>query len=612
MLVTDGLANLVSSLGTDKDKARATQWFVNSRTPDQFEALFRASAFARKIVTIPTSDMIRRWRFWSTDDAAVTKIEAAEKRFRIRHVLSRAHMWGRLYGASAIIVGANQRLGSPDTPLDIGRMGAGDLSYLHVDIYPRLQISEYETDIESPLFGQPRIYLYNPVVRGGTQGQQVRIHASRVIPFAGMPLPAMSSINTLAWGDSVFTALEDTLNTAGTTTAIIATMLHEAKLDVIKTDLAGVGNDDGEARILRRFQLANVLKSTNNMLLLGKEEDFETKTLNFAGLPDIHVRMLQELSGAADIPATRLLGQAPAGLQATGESDLRNYYDSLSAKQEDELTEPVNRLDALLCANDGIVLPKGSHWSWHSLWQETETQKAENGLKRAQATKIYAESGLIPSAVMSKATVSQLVESGTYPALDSAMKEYEAERDELEAVAEGDDDEGKGGDTNVIPFRQAAQDAAPRSLYVSRKLLNAKDVLDWARSQGLKNLVAPAEMHATVAYSRAPVDWMAVAQAWNSDKVKVPAGGPRLVEPIGGKGAVALLFTSWDFSSRHREILEAGASWDHPDYTPHVTLTWDLGDADLSKVVPYNGPLTFGPEVFEEINESEQAGVAAE
>lgn len=607
MLVNDGLANLVSSLGTEKDKARATQWFVNNRTPEQFEALFRASAFARKIVTIPTSDMLRRWRFWSTDDAAVTKIEAAEKRFRIRHVLSRAHMWGRLYGASAIIVGANQRLGSPDTPLDIGRMGPGDLSYLHVDIYPRIQIAEYEADIESPLFGQPRIYLYNPVVRGGTQGQQVRIHASRVIPFAGMPLPAMASINTLAWGDSVFTALEDTLNTAGTTTAIIATMLHEAKLDVIKTDLAGVGTEDGEARIMRRFQLANILKSTNNMLLLGKEEDFETKTLNFAGLPDIHVRMLQELSGAADIPATRLLGQAPAGLQATGESDLRNYYDSLSAKQEDELTEPVNRLDALMCANDGIVLPKGSHWSWHSLWQETETQKAENGLKRAQATKIYAESGLIPSAVMSKATVSQLVESGTYPALDSAMKEYEADRGELENVSELPDDED--GDTNVIPFRQAARDAAPRSLYVSRKVTNAAEIMAWARGQGIPNLVAASDLHVTVMYSREPVDWFGVGTA--EERILVPRGGPRMVDRFDG-GAIVLCFSDWSLRWRHESLREAGASWDHEGYQPHVTVGRAEGDFDLSKVEPYQGKIVLGPEVFAEVDEDWQSGVAAE
>ena len=38
---------------------------------------------------------------------------------------------------------------------------------------------------------------------------------------------------------------------------------------------------------------------------------------------------LQVAAGAADIPVTRLLGQSPAGLSATGESDTRNYYDMI-------------------------------------------------------------------------------------------------------------------------------------------------------------------------------------------------------------------------------------------------------------------------------------------
>ena len=46
---------------------------------------------------------------------------------------------------------------------------------------------------------------------------------------------------------------------------------------------------------------------------------------------------LQVAAGAADIPVTRLLGQSPAGLSATGDSDTRNYYDMIAARQELDL-----------------------------------------------------------------------------------------------------------------------------------------------------------------------------------------------------------------------------------------------------------------------------------
>ena len=46
---------------------------------------------------------------------------------------------------------------------------------------------------------------------------------------------------------------------------------------------------------------------------------------------------------------------------------------------------------------------------------------------------------------------------------------------------------------------------------------------------------------------------------------------------------------------------EDGITWDHDDYTPHVTITYEAGAIDLEQVKPYVGELKFGPEIFEEI-----------
>ena len=61
--------------------------------------------------------------------------------------------------------------------------------------------------------------------------------------------------------------------------------------------------------------------------------------------------------------------------------------------------------------------------------------------------------------------------------------------------------------------KRAANDAAPRTLYVSRKLLNAKAVIAWAKSQGFETTLPAADMHVTIAFSQTPVDWMAVGEA---------------------------------------------------------------------------------------------------
>lgn len=120
----------------------------------------------------------------------------------------------------------------------------------------------------------------------------------------------------------------------------------------------------------------------------------------------------------------------------------------------------------------------------------------------------------------------------------------------------------------------------------------------------------------TLLYSRRPVDWMKMGESWNSDpkgNLTVPAGGPRLVEPLGDKGAIVLLFNSTELQWRHRNMIEAGASHDYDEYQPHVTITYQGKGVDLRAVEPYRGPLIFGPERFEEIRgEWNPALVAAE
>lgn len=76
--------------------------------------------------------------------------------------------------------------------------------------------------------------------------------------------------------------------------------------------------------------------------------------------------------------------------------------------------------------------------------------------------------------------------------------------------------------------------------------------------------------------------------------------GKRAVERFDG-GAVVLRLDSPELQRRWRELRDAGASWDYPDYRPHVTITYDGDGVDLDAVEPYAGPLIFGPEEFAEV-----------
>lgn len=135
----------------------------------------------------------------------------------------------------------------------------------------------------------------------------------------------------------------------------------------------------------------------------------------------------------------------------------------------------------------------------------------------------------------------------------------------------------------------------PQPLYVSRRLKNTRDLVRWAESQGV-TIDDPDKLHVTVVYSRQPVDWFAAGDAW-SGELRITPGGARAIERLGS--AVVLRFASSELQWRWQQWRDLGASWDFPDYKPHVTLTYD--DAlDLDLIEPYRGELVFGPEIFEE------------
>lgn len=164
------------------------------------------------------------------------------------------------------------------------------------------------------------------------------------------------------------------------------------------------------------------------------------------------------------------------------------------------------------------------------------------------------------------------------------------------------DDKKKPVTTSFAALTFAAPQPMP--LYVHRKLLNAGDLVAWAKKAGFKSIAAPEDMHVTVTYSRRPVQWFDMGGLFGpaTGELIVPPGGPRLVGQLGDEGAVVLHFAAGEIEWRHKEMVEAGASWDYPQFRPHVTFTYDGGDVDLAALEPYQGKLVFGPEIFERLD----------
>lgn len=420
MRFVDGLKNLVANLGTGRDKAAHTVYSLPNLTHAEAINAYRSAWLPRKIVDIPAKDALRNWRAWRAQADEISKIEAEEKRLGLQGKLLEAFVSARLFGGAAVYVSTGEE--DVSQPLRPERVGAGGIRSLTVLTSRVLTGGDIDTDPDSDGYGKPAYYTLSSA-RSGI----VRIHPSRLVVLRGAqrPDPELCGVND-GWGDSVLMAVMEEIKRADSTGANIASLIFEAKVDVIKIPnlMAQLTDSQYETDLLNRLRLAAMAKGINGALILDGDEQYESKGAQLAGLRDILFAFLQTVSGAADIPAVRLLGQTPGGLNASGDTDLRNYYDHIRAIQELELTPALAVLDECLIRSALGNRPPEAFYDWNSLWQSSAKERAEIGKLVADTIKTVAETSLIPDDVMSEVAANMLTEAGVAPGLESSMTEY--------------------------------------------------------------------------------------------------------------------------------------------------------------------------------------------
>jgi len=122
-------------------------------------------------------------------------------------------------------------------------------------------------------------------------------------------------------------------------------------------------------------------RSFMRMVMIGKDDEFERKPTPLSGMPDLLDRFMKRLAASFDMPVTVLFGESPAGLNATGASEIRNYYDRIKSRQKTDLLPQLRRLLRLLfIAKKGPTsgaVPKKWSIAFRSLWQPTDQETAD-------------------------------------------------------------------------------------------------------------------------------------------------------------------------------------------------------------------------------------------
>ena len=134
-------------------------------------------------------------------------------------------------------------------------------------------------------------------------------------------------------------------------------------------------------------------------------------------------------------------------------------------------------------------------------------------------------------------------------------------------------------------------------LWISRPLLNWRDVYRWGLEAGIRKMMPPEQLHLTLATVRTPVSWDGL-DLETMDLV-VPAGHKPV--QIFAWTIKALTFGHPAVTARHELLLGRFPDMDHPALRPHVSLY----KGGRMPSIGYEGALVFGPEraaVFDAAN----------
>ena len=373
-----------------------------------FTTLYYTAWEAKKIVDIPVNDAFRiKPNLVGVEESDKIALLNACDKLKVFDKFRRACIQERLLGGCAILLGVADEQDDPKNPIDLEKVDKDDLKFLNIVSLNSITKPEYDTDPFSPGYDKPKYYQINGI----------QTHVSRLIIFDGDPLFNYSTqrlmqnyrINPQGFGESVLVPIWDAILRCVGTQQAAYQLVQKASVTLVKAEqlLNLEGTKQGDQAIQKLQEMAEMISIYRAAILKGKGVEIEENQASFGSVPELVMTYLQTLSAASDIPASRFIGQAPGGLNATGEGDLENYYNNIASYQETHLDPKYAQLfeilgRSVLGKEKWLSIRQNFEIEFESLWNLKGTEKSQVDETYVRVLNELAEKGIIPKETVVK------------------------------------------------------------------------------------------------------------------------------------------------------------------------------------------------------------------
>lgn len=399
--VADSFSNPVFQLGYGTQAPLEGTQYPMTRMTQNYQllnSLYRNNWIVQNIITTIPDDMMREWiKLQGVTPEAVDRMERTVRRAGLRRKLTEGMYWGRLYGGA---VGLLMIKGQEDLeqPLDLDMVLPGSFQGLYIvdrwsGVYPE---NELVTNPGDPDFGLPAFYS----IRDASGAIVMKVHHSRVVRFIGRELPYWEKIAEIYWGESEIEAIYDEIVKRDNVSNNMANLTFKAQRDYLEMDgvdqMFAMQSPQVQKRFWDMMQAQKVLDTNFGMRIVNKGDTMHNTQYTFTGLSDVYGSVMMDVSGASHIPVTKLFGRSPAGLNATGESDLQNYYDYVDTLREAQLRPAIERILPVMALSAWGENPEELDFTFPPLWTPKATEIADIADKKASAVITAYQAGILP------------------------------------------------------------------------------------------------------------------------------------------------------------------------------------------------------------------------
>lgn len=417
----DGYTNVLNKYGTTQDNSEAYRYEREPIIPDmQLTSLYEGNGLFSKIIDTPAEEALKHgFNLNLNSDELDNFVEECLDELEWEEKAATAIKWARLYGGSIIVMLIDDGRGLEE-PVDwqninsIDELRVFERAVVQPD-YASLYMQDYggKGNVNrTSKFGEPEFYYVTSMYGS------FMVHESRCLVFRNGVLPEQVSNTTYQmWGMPEYIRIKRALRET-VTAHTDATKLLERSVQAIYSmkNLASLlATDDGEDQVVRRLEVIDMARGLLNSIAIDADgENYDFKSISFSGVKDVIDSTCNMLSALTNIPQTLLFGRSPAGENATGASDLENYYNFVERIQKLMLKRNLRYLlDVVFRAGvaSGEIDEEPDYklvfnplWSLSDAEQATvEQTKASASLTKAQTAQIYVDmQALDPSEVRRK------------------------------------------------------------------------------------------------------------------------------------------------------------------------------------------------------------------